>query len=676
MPDVENDPASDRAPDRDPGDAPDPDPDVRRNGVAPGRAPLIGSDDIATPQWAEGVEATANASIWAMATAAPRTMALAARWAWQCAPRLTVLAVLVQLVAGAVTAFGLLATADVFTQLLAQGPTPDRVLAALPAIALVVAAAATRGLLDAAVGAVQGALIPRVEQRAQELLHAAVLDVELVAFDDADFAELVDRASMHGLPRVRGVVRDSGDLLAGLIALVASVTTAGLLHPVLAPVVLIAALPQGWASVRSARLMFASAMRMFSRNRRLGVVSRLITGRDQAAELRAFTTQPALLAEHHRIAGEITADAVRTERDRTLVLLVGRTFTGVGTALAYTVLALLLYASLLPLALAGAAALAMRTASQAVRTVVFEVNGLYEASYYIAIFRACLDDAAGRRRAGATAALRGGPKVIELAGVGFRYPGESGFALREVDVTLRRGEVVALVGENGSGKSTLAKLITGLYLPATGTVSWDGIDTAAVAAADLHERVAVVLQEPVRWPMTADNNVRIGRLSRPDPDAAHRDAAARDSGADAVVAELPTGWTTVLSREFQAGRDLSGGQWQRLSVARGLYRDAPLVIADEPTAALDARAEHAVFDTLHGRTGAGRGRITVLVTHRLANVRYADRILVLERGRIIERGRHDQLMALRGTYFELFTLQARAYGGEPDPVRPVTGRGA
>ena len=228
---------------------------------------------------------------------------------------------------------------------------------------------------------------------------------------------------------------------------------------------------------------------------------------------------------------------------------------------------------------------------------------------------------------------------------------------------LRRGEVIALVGENGSGKSTLAKLITGLYLPERGRVTWDGVDTAEVRAGELHERVAVVLQEPVRWPMTAENNVRIGRLSRPDPGSAHRDAAARDSGADTVVADLETGWATVLSREFQTGRDLSGGQWQRLSVARGLYRDAPVVIADEPTAALDARAEQAVFGTLHGRTGAGAERITVLVTHRLANVRFADQILVLERGRIIERGRHDELMALRGTYFELFTLQARAYGG-------------
>jgi len=180
-----------------------------------------------------------------------------------------------------------------------------------------------------------------------------------------------------------------------------------------------------------------------------------------------------------------------------------------------------------------------------------------------------------------------------------------------------------------------------------------------------------VLQEPVRWPMTAENNVRIGRLEQADPDSEQLTTAARLSGTDTVVADLPEGWTTVLSRQFQTGRDLSGGQWQRLSVARGLYRDAALVVADEPTAALDARAEHAVFGTLHGRSGAGAQRITVLVTHRLANVRHADQILVLEQGRLIEHGRHEHLMAHGGTYHELFTLQARAYAesaGEPDTV--------
>jgi ATP-binding cassette, subfamily B, bacterial len=622
--------------------------------------PLIGVEDMDTPRWAEGYAATADAGWRAVATKAPGTVALAVRWAWRASPQLTLLAGVVQLAAGAVTAFGLLATADVFTHLLAQGPTPERLVAALPAIATVIAAGAARGLLEAAVAAVQGALVPRVEQGAQDDLHAAILGVDLAAFDDADFTELVERASTDGPSRIRSCVQDTGDLIAGLVSVSAAVVSAGVLHPVLAPVVLLAALPRGWATVRSARLMFASFVRMTSARRRSSVTSMLITRRDPAAEVRAFTTQPVLLGEHRRISDLMTAEAVRLERDRTFVQLVGRTISGVGTGLAYGVLALLLYAGGMPLALAGAAALAMRTAGQSVANTIYEVNHLYEASFYLDLYRSCLDEATRRKRAPATERLRGGPAEITLTDVSFRYPGQEQPAVDGVSCTIRRGEAVALVGENGSGKSTLAKLITGLYLADSGSVAWDGVDVATVDQRELHERVAVVLQDPLRWPMHAENNVRIGRLDHSDPGGARLTDAAARSGTDAVVAELPDGWATVLSRQFQGGRDLSGGQWQRLSVARGLYRDAPVVIADEPTAALDARAEHAVFAALRGLAGTGGNRITVLVTHRLANVKHADQILVLEQGRLIEHGTHEQLIARRGIYQELFTLQASA----------------
>jgi ATP-binding cassette subfamily B protein len=228
--------------------------------------------------------------------------------------------------------------------------------------------------------------------------------------------------------------------------------------------------------------------------------------------------------------------------------------------------------------------------------------------------------------------------------------------------------VTALVGENGSGKTTLAKLISGLYLPTAGTVNWNGTRTDSVAPHELRNRIAVVMQEPIRWPVTAENNIRIGRIERADPDDTAFDDAATRSGADSVLAGLPAGRQTVLSRAFQSGTDLSGGQWQRISVARGLYRDAPLVIADEPTSAMDARAEHAVFQALRQISATDDGRpprISVLVTHRLANIRDADQIIVLEAGRVIELGTHDELIAHQGTYHQLFTLQASAYQEGP-----------
>jgi ATP-binding cassette subfamily B protein len=221
------------------------------------------------------------------------------------------------------------------------------------------------------------------------------------------------------------------------------------------------------------------------------------------------------------------------------------------------------------------------------------------------------------------------------------------------------------VGENGSGKSTLGKLITGLYRPTEGAVLWDGIDIATVHRPGLHSQISVITQEPLRWPVTAADNIRVGRLDRDAREGTLWTVNASSSGADEVIHALPHKEHTLLSRLFEEGQDLSGGQWQRLSVARGGYRDAPVLIADEPTAALDARAEAKVFAALQSAsrmTSNGHAtRTTVLVTHRLANVRHADRIIVLANGKITELGTHAELMAHNGTYAELYSLQASAY---------------
>jgi len=273
---------------------------------------------------------------------------------------------------------------------------------------------------------------------------------------------------------------------------------------------------------------------------------------------------------------------------------------------------------------------------------------------YFSDYVAFCEDAQSRISPPSTVAAPADFDRITASGVTFSYPGAEEPTLHEVSVEIGRGEVVALVGENGSGKTTLAKILAGLYRPQAGTVCWDDVSIADVAGEPLREQIAVIAQDHGNWPLSVRDNIVMGRPF----DEALLESAAISSGADTVIAELDRGYDTLLARQFKDGAELSGGQWQRIAAARGFYRTAPLLIMDEPTAALDARAEYALFSSL--RTLA-RDRTVLIITHRLASVRHADRIYVLAHGKVAESGTHAELMALDGQYAELYTIQASQY---------------
>jgi ATP-binding cassette subfamily B protein len=241
--------------------------------------------------------------------------------------------------------------------------------------------------------------------------------------------------------------------------------------------------------------------------------------------------------------------------------------------------------------------------------------------------------------------------------VGFRYPGTESWAVRNLDLTLRAGEVIALVGENGAGKTTIAKLLARLYDPTEGRILLDGHDLREYSLADLRGHIGVIFQDFVRFHFTAGENIGAGRIEAANDRERVQEAAGR-SLADKVVARLPQGYEQPLGKRFNEGVDLSGGEWQKIATARAYMRDADLLILDEPTSALDARAEYEVFQRFKDLS---RGKTAVLISHRFSTVRMADRILVLEGGRVIENGTHAELVAAGGRYAELFELQAAGY---------------
>ncbi|QDQ29367.1 ATP-binding cassette domain-containing protein [Chitinimonas arctica] len=584
------------------------------------------------------------------------------------APLAVWVVVLAQLLGGVAVTAALMLTPTVLTQLFGAGADVGRMSQAVPAIALLACVYLFRLAIDAATAMARAHMGPKVHRQAEEALCRAAAGVDLASFDDAGFYDQMHRAKMRGVMHLEGATNSLVEALGAGFAVVSASVALCWLHPLLLPILLLALLPEGWAALSGARTQYAGMEKTIALSRQLEMMAELATERDAAAEIRANQAQPYVLAEHSRCALALQDHLIDLGIREARAMALGRTLSALGLAATFAALAAMLLGQWLDLAVAGTAVIAIRTAGAALARLMQVSHDLFEKTLYISDYCDFIALAARRGQPGGKLPAPQDPQRIVLDRVTFRYPGSSGAALRELSLAIEAGQTIALVGENGSGKTTLAKVIAGLLQPDEGVVSWDGIDIRQIDPKSLADRVAMVLQHPIRWPRSAKDNIRLGRYDRADPAGVALLAAAQQSRATEVINNLPKTWDTLLSREFAGGHDLSGGQWQRLAVARGLYRDAPLVIWDEPTAPLDAKAEHAVYESL--RQLASR-RTVILITHRLASVRNADRIYFLERGALVESGRHEELVALGGRYAELYELQSRLNGLEQASPQPA-----
>jgi ATP-binding cassette subfamily B protein len=250
---------------------------------------------------------------------------------------------------------------------------------------------------------------------------------------------------------------------------------------------------------------------------------------------------------------------------------------------------------------------------------------------------------------------------VVFENVSFGYPGQEGNAINDLSFRIAPGETVAVVGRNGAGKTTLIKLLCRLYDPAAGRILLDGIDIKEFDPDELRGQVGAMFQDYVTYQATARENIGLGSLAQME-NAEAVELAAHEGGAEELVRGLPKGWETMLGKWFDEGVNLSGGEWQKIALARAFMRDVPILVLDEPTSALDAQAEFELFGRLHT---LAENRTAVYISHRFSTVRRADRILFLEHGRLVEQGTHEELMRLDGRYARLFRMQASAYTDEP-----------
>lgn len=557
---------------------------------------------------------------------------------------------------------------DEVARLVDQGGITDplAVMLANPRILWAVAIALGLNLVVDAVDAVGSSLFASLRDRVEGHVRGRVLEKvaffnDIALFESPELLNLLELAE-KGLDRIQRLAFIIAATFMGVFTFIPSVVVSGTIGWWVPLVLIASALPSIGVEIRHHRKSWRVEETQAGLTRKMGIYSKTITSPDYAKELRLFSLQGVLTDRWQGLFNDLFGRMEQVRREGALAVMLWSLLGGLGVALPYAYVVMAVIGGRLTLgdlALYTGIILQLR---RSLYILIAHTGDIYDVSLATAPIFQLLDLEPqllpGTQRLTTTAdAERAGIRLDHLS---FTYPGSDDRPiLQDINLHIHPGEMVALVGENGAGKTTLAKLLCRLYDPSDGRITWHGTDLKQLDLEAVRSRIAVVMQDYARFPATLRENIGWGH-----PPKLGENTALATVLAEAGIAHLPAtlahGLDTPLGRQLEDGIDLSGGQWQRVAIARALMRlgEAELLVFDEPTAALDPKNEHEIYRIFRA---IARGRMSVVVSHRLALAKLCDRIIVLEHGRIIESGNHDSLMALGGQYHTMFTRQASSY---------------
>jgi ATP-binding cassette subfamily B protein len=489
---------------------------------------------------------------------------------------------------------------------------------------------------------------------------AASLDVQY--YENDECYDMLQRAVNEGNYRPYQIFSQMSTLISQAVTLVSVVAVLLSWNWWLGLLILLAPLPAMGSQLFYSRRGYLIERERASSRRRLAYFQFLVTHAYSVKEIRLFRLADYFIGRYRQLYQDFYAVDSRLARQQSLVLIPFTILTN-GVAAGAQIYAIAITIVTNHLGFLAGYIQAIGVVQGTVQSLLANVAQLYQNNLFVNNLFEFLDTPQKRIKSGTRKMPERLYKGIEFRGVSFAYPGTSTEVVHNLNLFLRAGECVALVGHNGAGKTTLVKLLTRLYEPTAGHILIDDVPLEEYDLNDLRQHISALFQDFVQYEMTVRENIGFGFLEKMQ-ESQRIEQAARASGADSIIEEFPEKYETMLGRMFAKGHQLSGGQWQKIALARTFLRQAPIVIFDEPTAALDATSEAEIFERMQQ---IAAGATTLLVAHRFSTVRKADRILVIEQGKVIEDGSHEELLRLNGTYARLFRLQAAGYA---DPTAP------